>query len=506
MDKKIRQVEFWVATVLLVTYVVIYVHHAYLLKQESMSGMLPFNLAAYLLPNLLTGLVIYSAFGCINFWLVPRCWITYAYLKAITGTITCMVCTVAALTAIAFYLPYQPVHSPAAGSTLKLISRTLSVTVPGFAILAIYIVLRRITMYQYRQYGLSRTLASKVIKEVGTATLAWLWIFTLLWGLEYKPLFGRLGLYYLIVLPFGMMIYFVNLYWLLPVLKNSPANNSWRYAIRLITILILLTPLETVFIQAASLPLSADSLLLTAWLMPLTIALILSCLVYKINEQYYGRFTSLTSALNVADARLQLLRSQINPHFLFNTLNALYGTAITDGSMRTAEGIQQLSDIMRFMLHENSRDLIPLGTEVGYLKNYLSLQKLRLGEVAVKITSDLDRQGWDLLIAPMLLIPLVENAFKHGIGPPDSSSFISLSLRVDGKRICFRVSNCIAICTHRNPEKDYSGIGLSNVSQRLQVYHKGRHQFIYGAVNGIFTAELVIDTPPIPEMQTTAIH
>ena len=115
-------------------------------------------------------------------------------------------------------------------------------------------------------------------------------------------------------------------------------------------------------------------------------------------------------------ASLQKLRSQINPPFLFNALNTLYGTALSGNLANTAEGIQKLGDMMRFMLHENMQDSIPLSREAEYLRNYISLQKLRIpSESGIEINDHISEGCESQMIAPMLLIPFVENAFKHGI-------------------------------------------------------------------------------------------
>src|SRR5690606_5921669 len=129
-----------------------------------------------------------------------------------------------------------------------------------------------------------------------------------------------------------------------------------------------------------------------------------------------GRIGSLTTKLDQRSADLQFLRSQINPHFLFNALNSLYGTALQENAEKTAEGIQKLGDMMRFMLHENNQDYIAVEREKEYLINYVDLQLLRTsGQENIEIIFSRTEANCMGEIAPMLLIPFVENAFKHGI-------------------------------------------------------------------------------------------
>jgi two-component system LytT family sensor kinase len=494
--KKIQQIEFWAATLLLTVYVVIYVHHGNQLAERSAADHQYFDVVRYLLPNLLAGFTTYVAFVVINCVIVPKYWFTRRYTLALVWTIVSFMATVLSLAAIEHFQPGQTHQHIAGGHAIdfRLINQQFGSIAICFMLLAGYITVREVLLHQYRRYRLSQTLASRIIKEITIVAFVWFLVLNLLWGLNYRPLFQLFGVYYLIVIPFGVAVYFVNLYGLIPAYKNSKKRNLWPYILRLTAVVVSLILLETVFIKAGSYDLPANTLILTAWVIPIGLALPLSWMVYLANEKNYNKLTTLKAALNASDASLQLLRSQINPHFLFNTLNALYGTAIIDGSRRTAEGIQQLGDMMRFMLHDNQRDLIPLSSEINYLRNYLSLQQLRLGNAAVKIESEIDETNTSgLSIAPMLLIPLLENAFKHGIGPEDAGSEISVRLHIEGKRINFFVSNTIQPHNGYNTEKTHSGIGLSNVSQRLLVHYKGKHQFEYGTKGNTFTAWLVID-------------
>lgn len=183
----------------------------------------------------------------------------------------------------------------------------------------------------------------------------------------------------------------------------------------------------------------------------------------------------LKTELGKTDANLNFLKSQINPHFLFNALNTLYGTALQENAERTSEGIQKLGDMMRFMLQENMQDKIPLSRDIDYLKNYILLQELRTSTSRdVTVEAQIDDQAGELLIAPMLLIPFVENAFKHGISL-QNPSHIKISLRISGSTVYFDVHNSIHIRNEHDPEKGQSGIGLENVRQRLELVYPQQH-------------------------------
>jgi LytS/YehU family sensor histidine kinase len=191
-----------------------------------------------------------------------------------------------------------------------------------------------------------------------------------------------------------------------------------------------------------------------------------------------NEIASLRTELGQSDANLTFLKSQINPHFLFNALNTLYGTALQEKAERTGEGIQRLGDMMRFMLHENTQDKISLMREVEYLNNYIALQTLRTS-MSDKITliTEIEEQFENYHITPMLLIPFVENAFKHGISL-QKSSYIKISLQVRDQVLFFDVSNSINPKSDNDPEKLKSGVGLENVRQRLSLLYRDRYELM----------------------------
>jgi sensor histidine kinase YesM len=187
---------------------------------------------------------------------------------------------------------------------------------------------------------------------------------------------------------------------------------------------------------------------------------------------------SLKTELGQSDANLNFLKSQINPHFLFNALNTLYGTALQENAERTGEGIQKLGDMMRFMLQENTQDKILLSRDIDYLRNYILLQQLRTAtSEGIVIDTKIADYAGNLMIAPMLLIPFVENAFKHGISLINPSH-IKVTLQVKDSTLYFDVHNSIHIRNENDPEREHSGIGLENVKQRLGLLYPERHELI----------------------------
>ncbi|MFD2247611.1 sensor histidine kinase [Pontibacter ruber] len=201
-------------------------------------------------------------------------------------------------------------------------------------------------------------------------------------------------------------------------------------------------------------------------------------LIYKRQLAGKEEMVVLKKELGTTSANLDFLRSQINPHFLFNALNTLYGTALQENSERTAQGIQILGDMMRFMLHENHQQRILLSREIEYIRNYIDLQLLRTSASPnITIETKIEDEVGDKYIAPMLLIPFIENAFKHGISLKHKS-WIRISLHSDQNKLYFDVYNSKQKKSEQDPEKDKSGIGLQNVKQRFGLLYPDKHELI----------------------------
>jgi two-component system, LytTR family, sensor kinase len=148
---------------------------------------------------------------------------------------------------------------------------------------------------------------------------------------------------------------------------------------------------------------------------------------------------------------------------------------------------------MRFMLHENHLDFIPMDKEIEYLQHYISLQKLRIQHSPEIVIEDaIQEELCNHQIAPMLLIPFVENAFKHGISLREPS-WIKIGLVCEEKQVRFSVRNSVHARPEHDPEKDRSGIGLQNVIERLKLVYPGRHNISINNNDQEFAVELTIE-------------
>ena len=193
-------------------------------------------------------------------------------------------------------------------------------------------------------------------------------------------------------------------------------------------------------------------------------------------QQWYWADKALRNAeaARVA-AELGNLRSQINPHFLLNTLNNIYALTAIDHT-RAQSAIQQLSNMLRHMLYDNQEQLVSLADEVQFIENYINLMKIRLPQtVDVKFEKELENPHTK--VAPLLFISLVENAFKHGISSTEPS-FIHMSMTQKGNSLCVIIENS----NYPKSEKDRSGhgIGLQQVQRRLDLAYYERYEWTKG--------------------------
>lgn len=189
---------------------------------------------------------------------------------------------------------------------------------------------------------------------------------------------------------------------------------------------------------------------------------------------------------------LAFLKSQVDPHFLFNSLNSLYALALEEDSPKTADGIVKLGALMRYNLHDSQAEFIPLQKEVDYIRRYVELQSLRMPpHNEVQLQLDLAPQVLDTAqIAPMLLIPLVENAFKHGLRPRMPAA-ITIQLSLHKGLLLLTVSNQM-VSPPPPATTGEPGVGLHNVRSRLHLLYPGRHQLQLEQIGQVFYARLQI--------------
>jgi LytS/YehU family sensor histidine kinase len=189
-----------------------------------------------------------------------------------------------------------------------------------------------------------------------------------------------------------------------------------------------------------------------------------------------------------AQAELSNLRNQINPHFLLNTLNNIYALTAFD-TPKAQEAIQELSKMLRHILYDYQQPTVSLNDEIAFLQNYVNLMRIRL-PLTVDIKFNAPTPNTQIKVAPMIFISLVENAFKHGVSPSESS-FIHITIEADEKQIICDIQNS----NHPKTSTDNSGhgIGLMQVERRLELSYPDHYEWQHGPTSDdLYQSRIVI--------------
>jgi two-component system, LytTR family, sensor kinase len=188
-------------------------------------------------------------------------------------------------------------------------------------------------------------------------------------------------------------------------------------------------------------------------------------------------------------AELKALKSQLNPHFLFNSLNSIYSLARKNSHL-VPEKIVQLSDLMRHIIYESDVEFIPLKKEAEMIKNYIELQNLRTSEpetIKMEIAGDVRGKR----IAPLLFLPFVENSFKHGLKGGTNNSYVRIKIETTARYLLFNIENSKGK-NYEVADSKYKGIGIENVKKRLELIYPGKHSLVISDNENRFEVNLQI--------------
>ncbi len=217
---------------------------------------------------------------------------------------------------------------------------------------------------------------------------------------------------------------------------------------------------------------------------PLICCLFLSIKILK--SWHLEQVKSETLAKETANAELQLLKAQVHPHFLFNTLNNIYSFSLNQ-SPQAGTLVRKLSGMLNYMIHECEERLVPLEKELTLIQDYMALEKVRYGkrlDMQVEIHGDFENK----FIAPLLMIPFVENSFKHGTSQMLQHPWIKLEITTVGNQLFLKLSNSKPSLIHTS--KQNKGIGLLNVKKRLQLLYPGKHQLDISSTEEMFIVNM----------------
>ena len=223
------------------------------------------------------------------------------------------------------------------------------------------------------------------------------------------------------------------------------------------------------------------------------IALSIKLLLYW----YIQKKLTLEAERQKTAAELQLLKAQLHPHFLFNTLNNLYAHTL-EASPKSPEIVMKLSELLRFMIYESNTLKIPLAKEIKLLESYITLEEMRYGDrldLSVTIKGDVEKYQ----IAPFLLLPFLENAFKHGTSKQLDQCWISLNISMEDSVMYFKLVNSVERGNGEEKVK-IGGLGLLNVKRRLELLYKDKHRFETKRLEDVFVVDLEVNLEKLEDI------
>ncbi|WP_299824349.1 histidine kinase [uncultured Pontibacter sp.] len=282
-------------------------------------------------------------------------------------------------------------------------------------------------------------------------------------------------------LPFKMLLVYFNMYYLMPrYLLDKRYLEFFVYLLLLMGAIAAMMQfvLMPFLIHPLFCPItcSQDDLTFYRFIkngVNISYVVAITAVIALLKNWYRHQQSAQTLTKDKLEAELKFLKAQIHPHFLFNTLNSLYSLTLKK-SDTAPEVVLKLSSLMDYMLYDANAAKVPLEKELAYIKNYVALEKMRYGErVDVKLTETGSIAGKQ--IAPMMLLPFVENAFKHGVSTETENAWVRIDVKVAGERLVLLVENCKCGVKASNNTRDMaSGIGLKNLQRRLELLYEGK--------------------------------
>jgi sensor histidine kinase YesM len=303
--------------------------------------------------------------------------------------------------------------------------------------------------------------------------------FYVVWGLFQAPL----------------VVYFINFYLLGPYLFFK-RRHWWFVLINLVMILGLNYQFFLVYLNRDSIPNmpAMDTNMWVGFFGGFLMFLVLNCMIaaIAIGIRHFIHTRQIRQQLieekaKNTEAELAWLKNQINPHFLFNTLNNISSLTQIDPDA-AQDAIAQLSDLLRYAMYETRKDLVPLQGEMEFMRNYVELMKLRCSEKTI-VNCQLSVANSQLSIAPLLFISLIENAFKHGVSS-NRDSRIDIGLTADEQQLIFTCDNTNYPKT--DSDRSGSGIGLENTRRRLDLIYKDRYTWEQTLEDNIYKVKITI--------------
>lgn len=301
-----------------------------------------------------------------------------------------------------------------------------------------------------------------------------------------------------------ILLFYINTFWLTPILLRDKKIIS--YLLGLLTLVLGYFFFQTILLTIFGFPQFnpetghpftrvdlPEIIFNTPGIIVLVITLFLSIVYSYVRIKTKAKEKSFNTKLGEKESELNLLKSQVNPHFLFNTLNTLYATALTENAEKTSASIAKLASLLRYMQKDINNDFILLENEIKYLQDYIAIQKLRCAIEPQVETQFINIENQ--LISPGLFIPFVENAFKYGIDPSKPSK-LSVSVICSNDNIHFLCVNSYDDEFKTFHKEQGLGIGINNAKQRLKLVYPKNHTFDIIKKDNEFSVKITITIHP----------
>ena len=305
-----------------------------------------------------------------------------------------------------------------------------------------------------------------------------------------------------VFVPVWLIATYTNLYFLWPKLWEKGKRIGYAFSIS--ALLFFLTYVQRVFCIQYIYPKyfwmrepNADELN-PFWTQAfiqfagfIALPVLLSIGIYKAWKWYEESYRSKQLIAEQKEAELNYLKAQVNPHFLFNTLNNLYGLSL-ESSKKVPDLILKLSELLSYSLYESNKASVSLEKELGLVRQYLSLEQARFEEqleVRIQLDENIDQS---MHIAPLLILPLVENAIKHGYHGNKDGRQIDITLIHAANKLNIRIENPFPE-REKEKNKQTGGMGLQNLRRRLELHYPNKHQLEINEANNHFTVALQIE-------------
>lgn len=271
----------------------------------------------------------------------------------------------------------------------------------------------------------------------------------------------------------AVFLYFIVIYDVIAGTNYWPASSTWSFKLNL---------RPTMLNQVSTLP----------------IVLGFALMINLVKRWWRKQKETELLAKEKTKAELQLLKAQVHPHFLFNTLNNIYFFTLTN-STQAPVMIKKLSGMLHYILHECDQPLVPLEKEIKMIRDYMALEKIRYAE-QMQMTIEIENNYDSKMIAPLLLIPFVENSFKHGASKMITQPWVKLYIYIENNRLHFTIRNSKP--PTNGPAISKGNIGLKNVTKRLELLYPGTHELKIVSETDSYAVYLILQLHDIKDHTT----